>query len=244
MLFGNSTHLPYRQCCTDKTAFAGHPSKIDIVIALDKSSDIGLSNFEIMQKFAEHITSHFVVSYSAMRVAIVTWSTQTTLEFGFNAYINNEGVKKGIKEIKYSKGLWTATGDALNFIRRKLFSQSPSDAKKVLFVLTAGKSNKQKHKPITEAGLLKDDGVEIFTFGIGRSVNDEELVAIASQPTKTHKFHVKTFDDLLSLSHLTSSKFVCDKILLIMTCILLFRNWLWILCYSNCVRCMWPKMQV
>ena len=214
VLFGNSTRFPYRQCCTDKTAFADHPSKIDIVIALDKSGSIGSSNFEIMKSFVEYITSHFVVSYSATRVAIVTWSTQATLEFGFNAYINNEGVKKGIKEVKYSKGLWTATGDALNFIRRNLFPQSPSDAKKVLFVLTDGKSNRQKYKPITEAELLKDDGVEIFTFGIGGSVNDQELVAIASQPTKKHKFHVKTFDDLSSLSHLTSGKFVCDKIIM------------------------------
>lgn len=207
MLFGNSTRFHYGQCCTDKTAFAGHPPRIDIVIALHKCGSI--ADFEIMKRFAEYITSHFVVSYRATRVAIVTWSTQTTLEFGFNTYINNEGVKKGIEEINYSKELWTATGDALNFIRTKLFSQSPSDAKKILFVLTNSKSNKQKYTPTTEAGLLKDDGVEIFTFGIGKSVSYEELVGIASQPTKTHKFWVKTFEDMSTLIHLVSSKLTC-----------------------------------
>ena len=209
VLFGNSTHFPSGQCCTNNTAFAGHPSKIDLVIALDESGSVGWLNFKIMKRFVEHITSYFVVSYSATRVAIVTWSTQTTLQFGFNTYINNEGVKKGIKKIKYNQGLWTATGDALYFIRQKLFSQSPSDAKKVLFVVTDGKSNKQKYMPTTEAGLLKKDGVEIFTFGIGNSVDYEEVVAIASQPTKTHKFWLKTFKDFSKLSHLIGSKSFC-----------------------------------
>ena len=205
VLFGDSNTFRRGQCCTDRTAFAGHPSKIDLVIALDESGSVGSQNFEIMKKFVEDITSHFVVSYSATRVAIVTWSTRTTLEFDFNKYINDDGVKKGIKKIRYSRG-WTATGDALNFIRRNLFSQSSSDAKKVLFVLTDGRSNRQRYKPTTEAKLLKDAGVEIFTFGIGRSVNDYELVAIASRPTRTHKFRVERFGDLSSLSHLISSE--------------------------------------
>ena len=205
VLFGDSFHFHRGQCCTDKTAFAGHPSKIDLVIALDESGSVGWRNFEIMKRFAQDITSHFVVSYCATRVAVVTWSTQTTLEFGFNKYINHDGVKKGIKRIRYSGG-WTATGDALNYIRRNLFSQSPGDAKKVLFVLTDGKSNRQKYKPVTEAKLLKYSGVEIFTFGIGRYVNDYELVAIASRPTRTHKFRVERFGDLSYLSHLISSE--------------------------------------
>ena len=205
ILFGNSTYFPSGQCCTNETAFAGHPSNIYLVFALDECGSIGSLNFKIMKRFVEHITSYFVVSYRATRVAIVTWSTQTTLQFGFNTYINNEGVKKGIKKIKYNQGLCNATGDALYFIRLNLFSQSPSDAKKVLFVLTNGNSTNQT----TEAGLLKKDGVEIFTFGIGNSVNYEELVAIASQPTKTHKFWLKKFKDLSTLNHLIGSKSFC-----------------------------------
>ena len=205
VLFGKLFHFHHGQCCNSRTAFAGHPSKIDLVIALDKSGSVGQHNFEIMKSFVEDLTSHFVVSYSATRVAIVTWSTWTTLEFDFNKYINHEGVKKGIARIKYSGGL-TATGDALNYIRRNLFSQSPSDAYKVLFVLTDGKSNKQIYNPVTEAKLLKDSEVEIFTLGIGIHVNDYELAALASEPTGTHKFWLENFGDLSSLSHLISSE--------------------------------------
>ena len=158
-----------------------------------------------MKNFVEDLTSHFVVSYCATRVAAVTWSTRITLEFDFNEYINNEGVKKGIRKIRYNGGL-TATGNALNFICRNIFEQSPNDAKKVLFVLTDGKSNSQRYHPITEAKLLKKSGVEIFTFDIGRYVDDYELITIASWPIAPHKFRVKNFNDLSSLSHLIGSE--------------------------------------
>ena len=206
VLFGNKASFSRGECCTDSKAFAGHPKKIDLVIALDESGSVGSRNFNIMKRFIEDIISHFVVSYSATRVAVVTWSTRVDLEFDFNEYINSEGVIKDIrKRVKYSGG-WTATGDALNLIRSRLFSQSPQDAKKVLFIITDGRSNRQTYNPTTEAQLLKDSGVEIFAFGIGKRVHDPELTAIASEPTKAHKFRVETFRDLSALSHLIGSK--------------------------------------
>ena len=206
VLFGLSNSFSGGKCCTDKIAFAGHPQKIDLVVALDESGSVGFRNFYIMKAFVANIISHFVVSYSATRVAVVTWSTKVDLEFDFNEYINYEGVFKDIRaRVRYSGG-WTATGDALNLIRRRLFSQSPQDAKKVLLMITDGRSNRQSYNPITEARLLKESGVEIFTFGIGRRVHDPELTAIASTPIKTHKFRVEKFNDLTALSHLIGSK--------------------------------------
>ena len=49
ILFGDLFKFPPGRCCTDKTAFAGHPAKIDLVIALDESSSVGSRNFEIMK---------------------------------------------------------------------------------------------------------------------------------------------------------------------------------------------------
>lgn len=204
VLFGDTKTFPTGQCCNESTAFTGHPNRIDLVIALDESSST-VFDFRVIKKFAEQLTSRFVVSHNATRVAIVTWSTQTTLEFDFNKYINNEGVKIGIDNIRYDGG-WTATGDALHYIRTNLFSQSPSNAKKVLFIITDGKSNKQTHKPKNEAKLMKDDGVEIFTIGIGLGVKNRELKSIASHPKSSHKFVLKSFRHLSSLNNMISGK--------------------------------------
>jgi len=206
VILGRTTNFIAGECCNDEKAFAGHPNKVDLVVALDESGSVGFSNFDIMKTFITDITSHFLVSYSATRVAVVTWSTRVALEFDFSEYINNEGVKNGINGITYSGG-WTATGDALYFIRNNLFSQSPSSAKKVLFIITDGRSNRQTHDPATEAQLLKNSGVEIFAFGIGNNIYDAELTTLASVPLKKHRFKVETFDDVSYLSHLIQSEF-------------------------------------
>jgi len=112
---------------------------------MDESTSAAV-NFPAMKRFAEALSSRFVVSPSATRIAIVTWATQTTLEFGFNKYTNNEGVLKGINNITHSGGR-TATGDALHYIRTNLFNTSPSSAKKLLFIITNGKSSRQTYKP-------------------------------------------------------------------------------------------------
>ena len=83
VLFGNNVTFTCGNCCTEKRAFGGHPPKVDVVIALDASSSIGYKNFEILKRFAEEITSHFVVSHSATNVAVITLSTKQTLDFSF-----------------------------------------------------------------------------------------------------------------------------------------------------------------
>ena len=46
-----------------------------------------------------------------------------------------------------------------------------------------------------EAQLARDDGILIFTIGVGLS-DTRELDGIASQPTDDHSFKVKTFAEL------------------------------------------------
>ena len=207
VLFGPQKKFRTGECCSDATAFADHPNQIDLVIALDESGSVGRSNFNTMKAFIKRIVSHFVVSYSATRVALVTWSTSVTLEFDFDEHVNNDGVNNGIDNVVYNGGL-TATGDALHLIRTSLFSQSSSRAKKVLFIITDGRSNRQTHDPATQARLLKNRGVEIFAFGIGNNINEVELTSLASTPINGHKFRVETFSDVSALSHLIQSKSV------------------------------------
>lgn len=207
VLFGETKSFPSGQCCSETTAFGGHPNRVDLVIAMDESGS-AILDFRTMKKFVKGLTSRFAVSHSSTRVAVVTWSTETTLEFDFNEYINNEGVEDGIDSIRYSGG-WTATGDALHYIRTNLFNMSSMDAQKILFVITNGKSNRQTYEPEDEAQLMKDDGIEIFTIGIGGDVDHAELELIASVPLSSHKFVLKSFLSLSSLSGLISGKYKC-----------------------------------
>ena len=179
-----------RVYCSDTTAFEGHPNQIDLVIAMDESESVGFSNFNIMKTLMKEIISHFVISYSETRVAVVTWSTSVTLEFDFNKHINNNGVKSGIDAVTYNGGM-TFAGNALNFIRNYVFSQSSPNSKKLMFIIIDGRPNGRTHNPATEAQLLKSSGVEIFAFGIGGNIFDPELSSLASEPTDKHKFKIR-----------------------------------------------------
>ena len=68
-----------------------------------------------------------------------------------------------------------------------------SGAKKVVFVLTDGKSN-QGVNPSTPVTQLKASGVTMFALGVTTSVRQSELLAIAS--STSHVYHVGNFATL------------------------------------------------
>jgi len=69
----------------------------------------------------------------------------------------------------------------------------------VAVVLTDGKSTWEANNTIPEATLLKEDGVKIFSIGIGSDINVDELNAIASNPTRPYVYQVESFSDLIVL---------------------------------------------
>jgi hypothetical protein len=62
-------------------------------------------------------------------------------------------------------------------------------------VVTDGQSMEPEHT-VDAARTLKDSGVKVFAIGVGKSVDDKELTAIASQPTSTFKYHVSDYATL------------------------------------------------
>ena len=65
-------------------------------------------------------------------------------------------------------------------------------ARKILFLVTDGQSNVQRHLTILKANALKKVGVHIFVVAIGPYVNGiDEMVKVASFPPKHFLFRVK-----------------------------------------------------
>ncbi len=65
-----------------------------------------------------------------------------------------------------------------------------SGAKKVIFVITDGRSNHGVN-PAIPAGKLKANRVVMFAFGITSNVREEELLSIAS--SSSHVLHVSGY---------------------------------------------------
>ena len=88
----------------------------------------------------------------------------------------------------------TATGPALQYVRSSLIFNAAAGArsgvKKVVFVLTDGKSNRGI-SPGIPAGQLRRSGVIIFALGVTSNIKQSELLSIASSPR--HVYHVANY---------------------------------------------------
>lgn len=97
---------------------------------------------------------------------------------------------------RYTGG-WTATGTALQYVRNSVIFNSAagarSGAKKVVFVLTDGRSNRGI-TPAIPAKQLKATGVTIFALGVTNNIQRSELLSIAS--SSSHMFHVDSYATL------------------------------------------------
>ena len=75
--------------------------------------------------------------------------------------------------------------------------------RKMVLVVTDGRSNVRRHLTVPNANALKTIGVEIFVVAVGDSIPGiDEIVKIASYPPKDYLFRVhnlKGFWDIIKL---------------------------------------------
>ncbi|XP_068760232.1 protocadherin Fat 4-like [Montipora capricornis] len=173
-------------------------TSVDLTFILDSSSNVGSYNFGLMKNFVKDVVDFFNIGPSGTHVAVVTYSTNTQLEFNLKAHHTKSSIKSAVSKISY-RGGWTYTADALDYVRRNIFVKSQGmrpDASipKVTVIVTNGYSN---GRPVTEpAKKLRDKGVHIFSIGVGNNVNPRELNTMATDPDSTHVFRLGSFHDL------------------------------------------------
>ena len=184
--------------------------EVDLVFILDRSGSVPRSGWASMTNFVKDILEHFTVDKNNTRVAIVTYSTTSTVDIndlepdtysdGENKCTLNRRIEDYIeRKIPYG---YTATYDALNSTYEILLSSRPK-AKKAVFVLTDGKSNIGPPPVKVAFDLLSlqwDESwnethlgpqVEIYAFGIEQA-EMEELQSVASN-LPNHVFLIPNF---------------------------------------------------
>ena len=122
-------------------------------IVLDGSGSVRKSNFIKAKEFVQSLISHFTVSSKATHFGVITYSTDSRLEFDFanSKYHDIVELKKRVMEISYP-GRWTRTDKALEMAANKLFTVAGGDRNdkpNILIVLTDGKTNRGS-KPYPE----------------------------------------------------------------------------------------------
>ena len=132
-------------------------------------------------------------------MAAVRFSSQADLAFDFDRYRTSINVQDGITKMEHVGGN-TNTADALNKARDAFIRWSRGNSRKIIVLMTDGLSNVLPYRTLEEARIAKDqDSIEIFTIGITKYIDEDELLVISSQPKDSHFLHAETFDELDTL---------------------------------------------
>ncbi|KAF6127568.1 sushi, von Willebrand factor type A, EGF and pentraxin domain containing 1 [Phyllostomus discolor] len=176
--------------------------RLELVFLVDESSSVGQANFLSELKFVRKLLSDFPVVPTATRVAIVTFSSKNNVVPRVD-YISSRRahqhkcalLSREIPAITY-RGGGTYTKGAFQQAAQ-ILRHSRENATKVIFLITDGYSNGGDPRPV--AALLRDFGVEIFTFGIWQG-NIRELNDMASPPKEEHCYLLHSFEEFEALA--------------------------------------------
>ncbi|XP_070400788.1 collagen alpha-1(XII) chain isoform X2 [Nothobranchius furzeri] len=181
----------------------------DVVLLVDGSYSIGVTNFAKVRAFLEVLVNTFVIGPRKVQIALVQYSRDPYTEFYLNTHQDVNTVVKAVRTFPYRGGS-TNTGRALTYVREKIFQTSKgarASVPRVTILITDGKSSDAFKDP---AAQLRNADVEIFAVGVKDAVRSE-LEAIANPPAETHVYTVEDFDAFQRISkELTQS--ICLRI--------------------------------
>ncbi|NXG21818.1 VITRN protein, partial [Grallaria varia] len=184
--------LVKRVCDTDRLVCSKTClNSADIGFVIDGSSSVGTSNFRTVLQFVANISKEFEISDTDTRIGAVQYTYEQRLEFSFDKYSTKEDVLGAIKRISYWSG-GTSTGAAISYASEQLFSKSKPNKRKIMILITDGRSYDDVSMPAMEAHR---NGVIAYSIGVAWAAPDE-LEAIATDPDKEHSFFVDEFDNL------------------------------------------------
>ncbi|XP_060566778.1 uncharacterized protein LOC132725621 isoform X26 [Ruditapes philippinarum] len=178
-------------------------ARADIVFLLDSSGSVGHIDFRRVKQFVHNMVSDLQIGRDKTRVGLVTYSSNSRHGFFMSKYYNLYELQNAIAGIGYEYGD-TNTAAGLRLVRERYFGGANGDRQNIqnfLIIVTDGVSNINPDETITEAKMLKDEGVHIYAVGIG-NFDHYEINSIASPPAAQNAF---ILSDYTALGNISSS---------------------------------------
>ena len=183
---------------------------------VDESGSVGSTNYELAVQFMQSVVNFYDVEENRTRVAMISFSTNATINFVFNDHLSNQAVNEAIGRTRYNGG-FTHTAWALYFARLIFYGPNlhlsgarplSAGVPRVVVLITDGHSN---HYRVDDQALFlrEDNGVTIYSVGIA-NYDLDELNLIASDPDSEHVFLLQSYSDAASFVQLLSGT-TCDS---------------------------------
>ncbi|XP_067148283.1 collagen alpha-6(VI) chain-like [Apteryx mantelli] len=184
----------------------------DIVFLVDESSKIGSKNFQLIRAFLLKIVNALDIGPSNVRVGLVLYSNEPRLEFSLDTFKDKSEILNYLKNLPY-RGGQTYTGVAIEFLRKKVFTQEAGSRKKqgvqqIAVVITDGQSLDNYTEP---ASKLRRKGITVYAVGIQNTTESSKLDKIATYPPRKHVISLKFFLQLSNIEWKIKKR-LCNEI--------------------------------
>ena len=159
-------------------------------------ADGSYDNWVLLLKFVANIVKHFSESHDNNRFAVVVFSNKGSMVFGLNKYDDTQSLVDAILSVDYP-GANTNTSGGIFVARSQVFNIQNGDRpdiQNIAIIVTDGKSTFDSQKTIPYAQELQKDGVQVFSVGITKEVDEAELRGMSSQPQARNQNYFTSAD--------------------------------------------------
>ena len=173
---------------------------IDLIFVLDSSGSVAASSFQHVRNFAANLVRELQIGPNKTQVGMIVFSSIVRVMFHLNTHQNSSSLLQAIANIPYLND-YTNTPTALSTLLSEfstVFGARPSHEgiPRVAIVVTDGRSNRGGGPPATIAAAnnIHASNIIVYAVGVGASVHDGELNAIASDPDTQYVRRLSTFN--------------------------------------------------
>ena len=162
-------------------------SGIDIYFVMDESGSVGAFNYQLMKQFVYNTVNEFDIGPDDTQVGVISYSSYATPRIYLNSYHDKSSLLAAINNLPFNSG-GTNTAAAIELLRISGFTSTNGGrpqsqaVPRVGVVITDGHSQSYT-ATVAAAQSAHDEGITLFSIGIGSNVDSNELDAIASDPS-------------------------------------------------------------
>ncbi|CAK8697438.1 unnamed protein product [Clavelina lepadiformis] len=157
-----------------RDAMSDYTTQVDLIFLIDGSGSQGISNFRLVKPWIKTVASAFNISNDNMRIGVVQYShwyrhrpldNQRFIktEVALNDCSSTRCFNRRVEVMKIM-GFGTFTGAAINKTVKIDFARSRRNAKKIIILLTDGRSEDQV---VYASSYARKQNVIIFCVGVG-----------------------------------------------------------------------------
>lgn len=172
----------------------------DVIFIADSSTSIGYQGYDDLKRFAIAVVRRLSNGSKSLQVGLITFADEAEFQFRLNTFSSTNEIINAIDKIPYTTGN-TNTHKALELLDKYAFSREyggRDGVPRIAIVITDGTS-RQPSRTRYLAVKAHNQGIIMFSIGVGIYIDQLELDAMASRPISTYSFSVDNYAALTSI---------------------------------------------